>query len=642
MQKIIKTFNRARQQVITARKIKKTNCEIRSLKYTSFCDGLVVQGIVHKQVFFVGSDNKIHHISGDIPFSAILNIPGARPEMDVSINADLERIHTVLTPSGKCIFFEAIIKISATVENTIYVFVVEGVDRTIIAKTPIVENDNQALLDNTLVLKNPVRKISESNSKIIINSTELLNDKVLIQATFHNQVFYIGEDNLSYHEAFDIPVSCFVDVIGALPSMKVCIKPTVETSKINIIPPNALKLTAIIQFKAVVVDESIIGIAIAPEGQEYNVATLVGQSSIFQHLVESTQILQHKSVKIRNIETKLYNVSSSTIADKVIINGVLHKQIYYVGIDNINYHQSENIPFTTFVDYPGAEPNQDTIIKSVVECTKYQLNGNNGLFQQNIIKFDVTVVKQETLPVVLGIDSDTRICIPQIIGGDTTQIMINDIEQIEIIDSIVVTKEPIVTSVELTGSRQTQVSDSISICPPATSIVHEQCVLENINTLVQKDGVIISGYVKCNIIYIDETGRVHNTVCSCPFTVMIPLEGILPTNVIEVNAFIEHVNLTISPNGNHIKIFVVIKVDIKGLRKDIVYVVTDVTGPHITTKKVLVLAELPSMELKQMFVVTEVYGENICIIKKPLKLNVVGEGPRLIDVVVDVMCKTSD
>ena len=64
-----------------------------------------------------------------------------------------------------------------------------------------------------------------------------------------------------------------------------------------------------------------------------------------------------------------------------------------------------------------------------------------------------------------------------------------------------------------------------------------------------------------------------------PFTVMIPLEGIIPTNVIEVNAFIEHVNLTISPNGNHIKIFVVIKVDIKGLRKDIVYVVTDVTGP---------------------------------------------------------------
>ena len=99
----------------------------------------------------------------------------------------------------------------------------------------------------------------------------------------------------------------------------------------------------------------------------------------------------------------------------------------------------------------------------------------------------ITVVKHEPLPVVLGIDSDTRICIPQIIGGDTTQIMINDIEQIEIIDSIVVTKAPIVTSVELTEVANPSIR-LISICPPATSI-HEQCVLENINTLSKKTGL---------------------------------------------------------------------------------------------------------------------------------------------------------
>jgi hypothetical protein len=75
---------------------------------------------------------------------------------------------------------------------------------------------------------------------------------------------------------------------------------------------------------------------------------------------------------------------------------------------------------------------------------------------------------------------------------------------------------------------------------------------------------------------------------------------------------------------------------VRHIKEETVYVVTDVTGPGVTTEKLLVRVKIPSGETVELYVVTEVYGAGLTVTKKTLVLYLVGEGPKPVDVVVDV------
>ena len=67
-----------------------------------------------------------------------------------------------------------------------------------------------------------------------------------------------------------------------------------------------------------------------------------------QLLIESNITLSQPALKIRNITAEIRDLTTELIPDKVIIQGLLHKQIFFVGEDNIVHHQTEEAPFSTF------------------------------------------------------------------------------------------------------------------------------------------------------------------------------------------------------------------------------------------------------------------------------------------------------
>ena len=54
-----------------------------------------------------------------------------------------------------------------------------------------------------------------------------------------------------------------------------------------------------------------------------------------QLLVERNVTLAIAAIKIRNINATIRDLTTDVIADKVVIQGVLHKQIFFVGEDEI-------------------------------------------------------------------------------------------------------------------------------------------------------------------------------------------------------------------------------------------------------------------------------------------------------------------
>ncbi|MDN5330968.1 MAG: hypothetical protein PWP45_193 [Tepidanaerobacteraceae bacterium] len=619
---------------VVARKIKKAIGRINILNYTILVDKIIIQGILHKQVFFIGADGITRHVSGDIPFKTMLYIPGARPGMNAIVFAELEKIKTKLSHAGENIFTEAIVKVTAIVEDVAFINMAPGSDETILAELVMGYGSGQGLVENTIDLKSEAKKITEVNSKVVVRSTELIEGKVLIEAVFRPEVYYVGEDDLSHYQAFEIPLSEFIEIGDVQTGMKVYVEPAVEMIETNLISPKELFLKAMIGWNAVVIDEALANIGVSPSGQNYRVNVLIGQPAIHTYIEESRILLKNEALKVREIRATVSGLSTFIVKNKVIIQGILHKQIYYVGFDGVNRYQEEDLPFFTFLDYEGVMPGQVARVKAEIEYTAFTLLSPREILQKNIIVFNVMVTESRILPVILGTGSTVRI--PKIVGETMGQVFICDTEPIAVEEEgLTFTKIPIVISTEQKMSKQTQIIRTVDIFPPAVELGESQWEVKNIRWTLLKNQLLEEGDVSCNISYVGLDGQVYHINVSDRFSVLIPLEEYLPSDEIKVSAEIEHAIFDILPDGGQITLNMIVRATVRYTKEEIEEVIIDLAGPGITVDKLLVRAKVPTGETIDLYVVTEVYGVGINVKKKTLILDVVGEGPRPVDVVVD-------
>lgn len=622
-----------RELPVVARKIKKVTGRINALNYIILTDKIIVQGVFQTQVFFVGTDDIVHYLSGDIPFKTVLYVPGARPGMTASISAEIEKIRTKLSPGGDSVLTEAIIKVTATVEDVASVNLAPGTDATVLAELVVGEGYAQVLVEDTFILENPAQKITEINSEVVMQNTELIESKILVQTVLRNQVYYVGEDDVSYHQAFDIPVSGIVDIPGIQPGMKAYVEPVVGMSEAYLVSPGEIFLKAVIGWNVVVVNEVLTNIGVSTLGQNYRVNVLVSQPVTHQHMVESRVLLGNEASKVREIKANVSELSAIIVKNKVIIQGVLHKQIYYVGIDEVNRHKAEDVPFSTFVDYEGAMPGQVARVKADVEYSSFTLLSPREVLQKNIIAFNVTVVEPRNLPILLGPGPVVRI--PRTVGETTGQVVVSDTEP-TVVEGLTVTKAPIVVSEEQAGSRQTQVIHTVDVFPLAIGLGETRCEVKNVRVTPLENQVLVEGDVSCDISYIGPDDVVYRIRVDDRFSVLVPLEGCLPSYVVEASAEIEHADFEILPGGSQIRLTITLRATVRCIKEETVYVVTDVRGPGVTVEKLLVRVKIPTGEIVQLYVVTEVSGGGINFQKRTFVLELVGVGVSPIDIVVDV------
>ncbi len=86
---------------INAIKIVKIDAELRDVRNHVFDDKVVMQGVIHKQVYYVDPKNDVKHIAEDIPFMTTVELPGVIPTGFTEVQNHLLKIDTsyVLTPS---------------------------------------------------------------------------------------------------------------------------------------------------------------------------------------------------------------------------------------------------------------------------------------------------------------------------------------------------------------------------------------------------------------------------------------------------------------------------------------------------------------------------------------------------------------
>ena len=171
--------------------------------------------------------------------------------------------------------------------------------------------------------------------------------------------------------------------------------PTVEFVNFELQNATTLIQKVVVEFFAKVTESVQLNIVLGP-GALLKLETVTGENTT-QILVENVFGLPIPTVKIREIVATIRDIVTEVINDKVVIQGILHKQIFFIGEDNLEHHQAENIPFSTFLDIIGATPGMNVRVDSRIETILFELLDSSTLRQKVVIEFFVKVTETQQL-----------------------------------------------------------------------------------------------------------------------------------------------------------------------------------------------------------------------------------------------------
>lgn len=225
---------------VEAAKVKSADAEVRNITTEVLPNKVIVQGTLHKQVFYVDATTRqMFEFSIDEDFTTFVHLDGVTPRTDVTVNAVLEYVKFDLvtpTTATQSAIIKLVVRAVATRKITVVTDVIgPGIDvvkEILKAEHVVAEGKQQVAIENTnITFPRPARKVAKTDARIDINRSEskLLPNKIVVVGSLHKQIFYVDVcTNGVFETSFDEPFTTFVDVKGAKPGMNVTYRKRVE------------------------------------------------------------------------------------------------------------------------------------------------------------------------------------------------------------------------------------------------------------------------------------------------------------------------------------------------------------------------------------------------------------------------------
>lgn len=433
------------------------------------------------------------------------------------------------------------------------------------------ENAAQTSVIRDITLPGRVRKITEVDATIRNVQARVIENKVVVEGIIHKQIFYVDDDTgqLKEFTVTDEKFVHFVDVPGAMPGMNVQVHTRIEFvghDFIREVPQHDhhnkhhkhhdkhddqvdslfrqtvvleifVKVTETLQLEVVV---DVIGVDPKKIVKELlKVESVIGENAS-QVSVRAEIDFGRFARKIKNIDTEIRDIVARVIENKVIVEGILHKQIYFVGEDDIVFEVSVDERFTHFVDVPGAFPGANAQVHPRVEFVDVIIDKYDPTLGMQTAIIDIFVKVTETVQVEVVID----------------------------IKDVKVTKELLkVSQVVGEGARQHKIVMDLVAPAPARKIAGPPDTrFENINTRIIENKVIVEGDLVKQIFFVreGEFPEVLEFEVREHFSVFIDIPGAMPGQVVQVYPRVEFVDFEIDPyDRTRIRQIVIIELFIK-------------------------------------------------------------------------------
>lgn len=385
--------------------------------------GVMVSGIIHKQLFVVDKGDVVRHVPEDVTFSVFVDIPGVKNDMDAQVDVRILTVDTEVTDDGKkvrqTVVLEIFVKVSVTKQIEV-VIDVEGKDvvvkKELLKVDSVVGEDTKAFtLTPTVTLPITAKKIFKIIPSVRDVTAEVKDGTVIVRGVVHKQVFLVDEGDLVRHTSEDIPFTQAVDIPGARPNMDVQVRVSVSLEDHELIDPPSRKLRQTLVVEAFVKVTEVLQLEVVVDvkgpGIEVVKKLLKVESVVVdvrqKETIKSTVTLPQKPTKILEVVASIVNLQAEARNDQVVVKGILHKQIFFVDeAGDLLRHFREDVPFTFVKTAKGARPDMNVQVRaSIVGEVRTKLDGKE-LEQIAVIDIFAKVTRTVQLEVVVDVIGD--------------------------------------------------------------------------------------------------------------------------------------------------------------------------------------------------------------------------------------------
>jgi hypothetical protein len=389
--------------------------QVRGVHVTVKNGKVIVQGVLHKQIFFIGPDGLEHHLAEDIDWSDLVEVipedpeEPVRPGMNERTTVTVENLIWEFDPETGVLIQKAILLIQVKVTVTEQLNVLEDPYGPLLSVERVVgHGTKQKLVESVRALE--ALKVVDIVASLRNVTAHVKTGKVIIQGILHKQIFFVAPDNLVHHVTEDVPWSDMVEIDPVDPShpategMRFQDRTAIENVVWEFDPARGcLVQKVVLRIDVKVTEREEVNVEEDPYGVLIATDVVIGRGQR-QKLVE--EIIDVEAIKIVDIVHSLRDLNTIVKDTKAIVQGVLHKQIFFVAPDGLVRHITEDIPFSDIVEIEPIDPEvparegMSFINQTFVENLVWEFNPNTGrLVQKAIIALNVVILDAAQLRV---------------------------------------------------------------------------------------------------------------------------------------------------------------------------------------------------------------------------------------------------
>jgi len=278
----------------------------------------------------------------------------------------------------------------------------------------------------------------------------------------------------------------------------------------------------------------------------------------------------------------------SVLPGKVVVDGIIDFAIIYeatVETQTVHVFHAE-VPFSQFVEIPGAEPGMTADVSVVVEHAVFQVSPDGR---------NVTIRAVAAMRVRL-----------------TQSTIIEVVTDVSGVAGLQVTREVIRAETVLgEGESQIVLRENLAI-PDAKPIVAR--VIDHVSTVdigmttVLPNKIIVNGVINLRVIYEANvpSQSVHVAHFTIPFESFVEIPGAQPGMSVVASADVEFVSIDVAADGRTLSVRMILRVNVKVIAVRNIHVITNVAGvPGIHVEKALVRVQEVLGEDKSQEIVRE-------------------------------------
>lgn len=431
-----------------AKKVAGVDAEIKGEEAKVIPNKVIVEGVLHKQIYYIESlTGVMKEQTVEEPFTHFVHIEGVEEGMDAVVDCmieycELEPLNHPPTDKWQQV---CIIKCEVKVVETHEIEVVTDVMGAVATKDTfcvervIADASRQSTLRNVFETPTGAKKIMDATTKVKDLECDVLPNKVLVKGKIYKQVYYVCATTGEVLEKSEyIPFSTFIDAPGVKPGMDCNCKVVVEY-----VDHDPLKRgpQGVIEWQQTIVIEAHCKVT---EIEELTVVTNVLGVATKDIVIKVEDIkakeckqvnlrdefkLPEDAKKVYRVDAKCQDIETKVIKDKVIIEGKVHKQVYYVDADTLKLKEfSMDVPFDTFIHVPGVEPGDDARVTCRIEYTSVESvkTPPTDMWQETVVlEVCCKIAETREIKVVTDVLGVAEECIPgeiieyTIMAGDT-------------------------------------------------------------------------------------------------------------------------------------------------------------------------------------------------------------------------------